>query len=476
MKKKIKYQLYKTLTYITKGTVRNSFVNKMNKYKTFVPDIMSYEYNRLDGEKIRNDYNFNEQLDGLMLSAALNKIKELDLKRKVREGKKINVCFLIDDIAKFSASSVYREMEKSDLFEPYILLYDHKDGSFCENDIIYKNHVKALQYFKNNNFDVYDCFDSDRSIIPLEKFDIDILFMTAPYLDYHDTILNNIYLNINYLVCYLSYYFPTINNYNYHYNNRRIASCWKNFVASKEDYKEFVKYSKYCGTNCILTGYPKLDVYQKPINECKINKKIDNGKPIVIYAPHHSIMNDWEPCNLSTFHLYHEYFLNLAKSNPDVNFVFKPHPVLILKVVEKNIMTTEEYQNYINEWDSLPNGLYVYDGEYIDLFRKSSLLITDCGSFIAEWLPTNAPCMYLINPERNQKQYFDGFFTSTRKILEKYYLCHNTDDISRYFDLIINKKEDPLKNDRINVQQEIFINIGKAGKTITTYLENILRD
>jgi hypothetical protein len=84
--------------------------------------------------------------------------------------------------------------------------------------------------------------------------------------------------------------------------------------------------------------------------------------------------------------------------------------------------------------------------------------------------------MYLINPERKQDRYFNGFFASTRKILEKYYLCKNDKEINHYFDLLLRKKQDPLKQERIRIKDEIFINIGSSGHKIVEYLEKILNN
>ena len=114
------------------------------------------------------------------------------------------------------------------------------------------------------------------------------------------------------------------------------------------------------------------------------------------------------------------------------------------------------------------------DGEYIDLFRKSDLMITDSGSFILEWLPTEHPCMYLVNPRRNPKTYLDGFSTTARKALEKYYLCYNKKDIEKYFSLLMFDKQDPMKDERIKLKDEIFINIGSAGQKIVDYLTTLL--
>ena len=274
----------------------------------------------------------------------------------------------------------------------------------------------------------------------------------------------------------MNYGFIISNSYIYYYNNRRINTTWKNFALSKIDYDEYLKYSVDCGLNTVLAGYPKLDSYNKSLEECHIPAKIDNGNPIVIYAPHWSVVHYWEPSDLSTFNIYCEYFMNLVKKYKNINFVFKPHPSLAKNLVRHKIMTYEQYNDYINEWNSQPNGYYEFGGEYIDIFKKSSLMITDSESFIAEYLPSNNPCMYLVKPSRNQATYMDGFSLAARKILEKYYLCHNQEEIEKYFKMIMLEKNDPMKDERIKLKDEIFVNLGCAGQKIVNYLTEILTD
>ena len=175
---------------------------------------------------------------------------------------------------------------------------------------------------------------------------------------------------------------------------------------------------------------------------------------------------------MGTFDFYHKYFFNLFKENPDINFVFKPHPDLKYRILESKIMDIEYYENYIKEWDNSNNGIYINDGEYIDLFKKSTCLITDSGSFIAEYLPSENPCIYLINPNKENliEKAFNDF---SKQIINSYYLCYNEQDINKYFNEVIINGNDYMKDKRLKTIENSFINIGSAGKTITDYLSNI---
>jgi len=50
-------------------------------------------------------------------------------------------------------------------------------------------------------------------------------------------------------------------------------------------------------------------------------------------------------------------------------------------------MTLNEVESYYAEWHNLSNGFVYDEGDYFNIFKSSDALITDCGSFLAEYLP-----------------------------------------------------------------------------------------
>lgn len=445
-----------------------------SRYTTHIN--LSYAENRAIGRNLRYDYEYSQETSSQLLYYIINQLKEKELKLKVQKNKKVKVGFFCDSLSKFPTNNIYHLMKKTTLFEPFVLL-----GCASEYDInidtVWNNHQQEFEKLKNQGYIAYSLYDENRNFISIENFKPDILFVHAPYLEYETyMLLSNIYLNVNYLVCYVSYGYNISNSYSYHYNNRRINSAWKNFVATREDYRELMLYSKSCGVNAVLTGYPKLDAYSKPFEQCKIPQKLDNGNPIVIYAPHWTIVHNHEPNDLGTFDIYYKYFLNLAKKYTNINWCIKPHPGLADNLAHHNIMSYNDYSDYLNEINNLPNGYCEIGGEYIDLFRKSSLMIMDSASFIAEYLPSGNPCIFLVKPSRNQETYMDGFSFLGRKILSKYYLVHNKEELTKYFHMIMIDKQDPLKEERMKLQSELFINLGTSGETIVKYITNLLVD
>ena len=429
------------------------------------------EVSRRFGRELRASMRLD--LNGLATFQCLNKIKEIELRRKVADGGRVRVAFFLDSIAKFTGANVYRAMRENPLFEPFVALYSLEETCLTD-DVYWRKWQQECRTLTDMGYEVFPGYDANRHYIPLELYRPDIVFVSPFYLDPCAIHCTNTLMNINFLVCQLNYGFNICNSYEYHYNNRRINTAWKYFVSLYDDFRELTHYSLHYGVNAVFAGSPRMDDYAKPLEQCSLPAKIDNGRPIVIYAPHWTIRFHVNVHDLGTFDLYHEYFLNMVRQNPDVNFVFKPHPSLESAVVSKGVMSLERYRAYVAEWDSLPNGLHVFDGDYIDLFRKSSLLITDSASFILEWLPSGHPCLYLGNPRRTEADFLAGFEPPARRVLRRYSLCWNTTEIDACFARLLRDGNDPQREARAALTRELFPNLGRAARSIVNYLEILL--
>lgn len=412
----------------------------------------------------------------------MNKIKESELRAKIKEGKKVNVFFLIAQPSKFGMETVYETMLKSELFEPYIYsIYLDKNTSLDKN--FQKQCDINYNYWKERGYRVINGYDENYNPIPLYEHEPDIIFITDPVM-FGFTSFNNHIFNWHYLTCYVPYGLSIMEDVPYHFNFVSINEMWKVFAPTRFDYNSFINQSDTYGLNTVYFGYPEFDSYNSEINENQIPQKINNNNPTVIYAPHWSI-KDYGRNNISTFHLYSKYFLDLLKKYPEINFVFKPHPRLLPRLYDliddKEIMSPEEYQKYIDEWNSAPNGIVLGEVDYIELFKKSSALITDCGSFVLEYLYSGHPCIYLVNPNlrhfgKKKNSFLDKYSLLGQEILKTYNICHNELDIQTNFENIVLKNIDDKKDEREAVLKKYSDYTGNSGKSIVEYLNKILTE
>lgn len=430
--------------------------------------------------KVKNNVIINDTVDEKNIEMAkyysfqsINRVKELAARQKILNNKKLVVFFVISYQAKFGMETVYNEMLNSDIFDPYIYVISAKDSLFNSSPQYFNDCIDSYEFFKNSGYKTILGYDQEtQEPLYIEEFNPDIVIYNNPNIS-TQAYFKNMLMNHNFLACYIPYAMNVVNHFGYHYEHRHINYAWKQFCPTSFDYKVNITKSKYGGLNAVNLGYPKLDVYSENINYDNIPSKILNGKKNVIIAPHWSYkLSD----NLATFHLYNKLFVELLDTYKNINFIFKPHPDLMYRILsnktDKNLMTYDEYMHYIEYFDKSENGIYFEHGNYIDLFKISSCLITDCGSFIAEYLPSKHPCIYLVNPDK--KNFFEGFNEYGKSILNSYYLAYNAQDIKSHFSDIILKENDYKKELRYDIIKKEFKDIGSSGKNIVRYLKNIL--
>ena len=75
----------------------------------------------------------------------------------------------------------------------------------------------------------------------------------------------------------------------------------------------------------------------------------DTKGEYVIYAPHWAIKDIG--FKYGTFEWSGQYMLNYAKSHPEIKWLFKPHPILFKTLVDTGLYTTQEAEQYYEDWE-----------------------------------------------------------------------------------------------------------------------------
>ena len=101
-------------------------------------------------------------------------------------------------------------------------------------------------------------------------------------------------------------------------------------------------------------------------------------------------------------------------------------------------------------------------------------MITDCGSFIGEYLPSQNPCIYLFNPRKERQM--DSYTPLAKKILNTYYVTHTMEELEENWGKVVINGNDAKRDDRKKVLESEFGEIGKAGEYICDYLRRQIVD
>ena len=378
----------------------------------------------------------------------------LRLHKKLLDNKKIKVIFMVTENSKWAYQSVYDEFAKSKEFEPLVLVsvlnkvqngQDKTRESIESNYNFYKSRGLNVQYMYQNG-----------QYIPLKNFNPDIVFYEQPWglnKEYTPKIVSKYAL-----CCYVPYSYMVI-KYLQAYNQTFHKHLYKFFIENKLLISDYEKYKKKNSKNCVVTGYPKLDVYTE-------NKSIDienlwkePNKFKIIYAPHHSVDNLLQ---CATFKENGKFILEWAKKHPETTFIFKPHPRLKFALQNCHFMNEKEIENYYHEWENI--GKVYLQGDYFDIFKTSDLMLTDSVSFLAEYLPSKKPLIRMVN-ENNI-----GLNKLGENIVSEYYHSHNNNELEQILNDIAINKNDYNKENRLKLIDKMFDFKEKSSTKIYKYL------
>lgn len=146
--------------------------------------------------------------------------------------------------------------------------------------------------------------------------------------------------------------------------------------------------------------------------------------------------------------------ISLAQEFRDsIEFVFKPHPRLRPKLEQLDEWGIEKTNSYYEKWEEMPNTNFV-DGDYFDLFLTSDAMIHDCSTFMAEYLLTYKPVMFVLRDESSLDLNEYG-----RSCLKQHYIGHNFQCIRNFLCEVVLEGRDEMKNQRLEfVNRELKAN------------------
>ena len=368
------------------------------------------------------------------------------LKEKIK-NQKLNVAFYIYDEAKWKAQSLFDLMEKSDKFNPYIVVSKNYSNPDNLNYQTQKDVDRIYEFFKNKNMKVIKGVINNQ-FISFDEIELvpDIVVYSHPWYVYKTQ--GPVMVSKYALTSYIPYFLPNTSSPIESY--LRFHQYVQNFYVLSDSIKDL--YSKNMlnkGKNLKAFGHTALDYFY-------LNKdKNFEDKNTIIYAPHWTI-DDKNTLCYGTFFDFGGKILELAKLHPEFNWVFKPHPLLEQNL--KKYRSDDEIKSYWDEWKKI--GKVVESGDYLDMFMKSKAIISDCGSFQIEYFMTKKPFIYLKSKNPTP------FIPFTQKINDTYYKVETLDDLYKTFEEVILNGNDYKKEDRLKLYNELNLAENYAAENI----------
>lgn len=392
------------------------------------------------------------------------------IREKSRLGRVIHVGFMVYDKSKWSVDSVYRHFAADPAFHPVIYIFpDEQAQGGPANGV-----RESRQFFENLGCNTEYGYDPETGqYASLRLFrNVDILFFDTPWFRTH-SVLQIEKIGRHSLTCYVPYGFMAAGGMDQsHYNMPNHSFAWRVFPENQWHKSQFAIHNYATGDrNVEVFGYPKLDVYALPVERPDSIWKsgMDSQIRRVIWAPHWTIYTDGAEVSgqWSTFHLLYKEMLEFAKGHPEIDWLFKPHPVLQAAIVKSGLMTQKEAEEYYAEWDSYPNTQTCFSGNFWDYFKTSDALLTDSVSFLVEYLPTEKPIFHIESPSVSNEQYNE----LVSMMVATYYSGRTMTDIDMFIQQVIIGDNDYKKEERLTMI-DYLPNIGTSGHLISQYLEN----
>jgi hypothetical protein len=344
---------------------------------------------------------------------------------RIRSKDQIRFLFIVQELSQWKTEALFKAMLSHPRFDPVLGVSPCLEYPGAEQ--------KVIDYFSSKGYD-FVLLDPNKRII--EQVSVDLVMHQKPY-PRCINLLHRIHKNLTVPTVYTPYYLSTITE-SWLVNQRGCLLAWRQFIDSKECCEEWGKVQRLKGINYVVTGLPIMDELLSVKSNLKDIWPNHDMRKRVIYAPHHTV-GDYhlEGISYSTFLEYGEYLLDLRDRYKDqVYFVFKPHPLLFQKLIDR-YWGLEKTKAYYEAWDKPGYSHVEQNDNYISLFKYSDALIHDCGSFTIEYLYMGNPVMYLLRDSHHK----DNLNRVASEAFDLHYKGESPDDIETFIQNVISGKD-----------------------------------
>lgn len=445
----------------------------IEKQELNIENIREFDYfslfqilNMLSGEK-----------NGVQLYSFIKKsIENIALQNMY--GRKITVVFIVSHSSTWCGTYIYEKLMHSEIFEPYIEVVPFFASS--DTKIVLEDYIETRDFMLNNGFRVIETWDLEKNkLIHINELPIkqDVCIWCTSWIDglckehsFYSYPLStlNVYIPYGYFLAENNRGTFVYEQYNKVFHNM----CW--LIMDENAYSKVMaeKYQFLNGMNHIYTGYPKMDCVFYAKEKTTEWDILDPGhnKKRIIFAPHHSIFDEGTVM-FSCFEYIYTYMLALkSKYKNEVCWIFKPHPNLKYKAIQVGIFKNEaEWNDYVNEWNNGVDSIYVNRGDYIPLMEESDAMVLDSISFLAEYMYTEHPLLFL----KRKEQAFNEF---GEMLIRNHYSIEGTDyeKIEDFIRKVVLSEHDEMKKKRIEFFDKYLNYYTELGADASTNIYNVL--
>ena len=364
---------------------------------------------------------------------------------KLARGERLKVAFLVCDASMFSGEGVYTRLAADPRFDCEILVAPRVTRG---EDFLRRTLAKTVETLSARyGAAVRSLYDPDAR--KGAAVDADLVFSTVVYEDQTLPDYTTERLSARALVCVLYYGYGGL----FISNERKtpylpnIVFAWRYFVSNDATRALSVERNPALAENVVVSGYCKMDRLEREkarVAERRRAASSERRKKVVI-CPHHTLDRVPGELALSTFPAHADLFMRLPDMFPEIDFVFRPHPLLFPRLATAKWWGPERTESYVRAMEAHPNVDFQRGGDYFATFADSDAMIHDCGSFLAEYFYTDKPQCYLLEGPRTVEEQFLPF---SRRLLDYAYRATTDGEIVGFIQKVVLAGDDPDREAR----------------------------
>ena len=337
----------------------------------------------------------------------------------------LRVMFLVFNYRQWTLSNLYFELRSDDSFKilPIVVLPD----SLTNKE--YNSVDETLNYFKEKGYTCVEGVEKDTDeavIIKALKPDI-IIYQQPEYLknEYTPEKLSEFALT-----CYIEPEFNVTNqdDTNNSFINNRLNNTWKIYTTNKYSLKKY-KHTQVSG--CML-----FEKFSQNVSDCTDNNLTDKpncNHNQIIYSPSLIINNNFDK---NCFLEYQKEIFYFISTNLQYHFVTIPNKNFKKQCIDNNIFTEEDYATYITNISAFQNISITNDTDIVNLYKSSSVLITDNISSAIVYFPSGKPIIYI---DKGQDKNLNEIGT---KIYKTFYIVNSIETMSIVLEDLLSAQND----------------------------------
>ena len=348
-----------------------------------------------------------------------------------------------------SQRSVYQAMKESESFDVYVLIAPMPDEN---KRLAYREN--ALEFFKNEGIDfIVGCDLTTMVYVNIESLKMDVIFYQTPFYYGIKDWLPEYISQYSYLA-YIPYGFYIADIPKTQFNQIIHNVAWRVFAETPLHKQLYAIHKLTSDDNVVVSGYPKLDIYNMPYDETKAElmwKHSRGSSPLrkrILWTPH------WIVDKSSKYTLFTEYidfFIEyLEKHSESIELILKPHPLLFETLLIEKVYTKEALNRILERLQSLSNASIYTGGNYFPLFFSSDAIINSSISYMAEYLPTKKPMLFM--PNKNDL----GTNAFGEQVRKQHYMGYSKQDIEDFITHVVIGNHDPMYKQREEAIQTIL--------------------